>query len=258
MRALKRLNAWINDAALRDVDSRLYITEITEPEADVTLEWGAAPGIAGQRLLRRTRQSKRVRIEFDIRELFDLRARAAILSAVNGWAADGILKVSYRPEQRMRVALTQAAALSDARDVSGKYAVEFTAGPSPYWEDEAATTLALTAGTTGSGTILVPGQAKTPAEITVTPSGATLNDLSVTIQGQNMTFADLAVGSGVALKIGHDERGILTIRAGDTGKLSKRTAASVDDFNLAPGSAEVSFEANAACAVSVGVRGRYL
>ena len=56
MRALKRLNAWINDAALRDVDSRLYITEITEPEADVTLDWAAAPGIPGQRLLRRTRQ----------------------------------------------------------------------------------------------------------------------------------------------------------------------------------------------------------
>ena len=72
-----------------------------------------------------------MRIELDIRERFDLRARAAILSAVNGWAADGILKVSYRPEQRMRVALTQAAALSDARDVSGKYVVEFTAGPSP-------------------------------------------------------------------------------------------------------------------------------
>lgn len=258
MRALRRMNVWMNDAALRDVDSRIYIQRITEPEADATLEWGSCPGIAGQRLLRRTRQSKRVRIEFDIRELFDLRARAAIVNAVNAWAADGILKVSYRPEQQLCAVLTQAAALDDARDVTGRYAIEYTAGPSPYWEDETQTTLALAAGTTGSGTIIVPGHAKTPAEVTVTPSSATLNALSVTIAGQQMQFASLGVGAGVALQIGHDARGLLTIKAGNTGKLDKRSAASVDDFAIAPGSASVSFAADVACTVNVSVRGRYL
>ena len=257
MRELKRLNAWIDGASLRDIDTRLYITEIYEPEPDVTLDWGISPGISGQRKLRRTRQAKKVRIEFDIKELFDLKARAAIVDAANGWAHDGILTISTRPEQRMRAVLTQAATMDGARDVTAKYIIEFTAGACPYWEDETPRVLSLASGTSGSGTLIIPGHAPTGAEITVTP-GASLSTLSLTIQGQTMAFSGLSVASGTALVIGHDDNGLLTIKAGTASKLSCRTAASVDDFRMVPGSAAVSFTANAACTVSVSVRGRYL
>ena len=257
MRALKRLDVWLNDISLRDVDSRICITEITEPDADVTLDWGTCPGVNGQRLLRRTRQVKRVRVEYDIRELFDIKARAAIVTAVNGWAGDGMLKVSHRPGQQMRVALSQAAAFNGARDVLGKYVVEFSAGPVPYWEDETPTEISIT-GSSGSGSIVVPGQADTWAKISVTPSGATLSTLSITIAGQTMAFSGLSVASGTALVIDHDARGLLTVTAGSASALDKRTAASVDDFAIAPGTRAVSYTANTACAVTVSVRGRYL
>lgn len=258
MRSLKRLNAWINGDALRDVDSRIYITQITEPDADATLEWGTSPGMQGQRLLRRARQAKKVIVEFDIRELFDLTSRQTVVTAANGWAADGIMRVSYRPGQRLRVQRSKAASMADARDVTGTYTIEFTAGPYPFWEDETPKTLALASGTTGSGTLIVPGQVYAGMDITVTPGSSTLSTLSLTIKGQTMAFADLGVASGTALAIGHDDRGLLTVKAGSNSKLNKRTAASVDDFNIAPGSASISFTANTACTVKVSARGRYM
>lgn len=257
MRALKRLNAWINDYALRDVDPKLYITEIYEPAADATLEWGAVPGVSGQRLLRRTRQSKRIRIEFDIRELFDLTGRAAIITAVNDWAKDGILKVSYRPRQQMRVILADPAVIDGARDVSAKFEVAFQAGADPYWQDDQLTTVSLS-GTAGTGTVIVPGQVNTWPEITVTPSASTLNALTLSINGQTMAFTGLGVESGTALTIGHDDRGLLQIKAGATSKLSCRTAASVDDFLIAPGSGAVAMAADVSSSVVFGFRGRYL
>lgn len=257
MRALKRLNAWINDAALRDVDSRLCITEISEPEADTTMEWATSPGTSGQRLVRRTRQAKKVRVEFDIRELLDLTARAAIVTAANGWAADGILKVSYRPGQQLRVMLSQAANIEGARDVTGKFTIEFQTGAYPYWEDEVAEALALS-GSMGSGTLRVPGQAATQPEIDITPSSSTLTGITLTIGGKAMEFSGISVSSGTTLKIRHDDRGLLTVKAGSTSLLNKRTAASADDWLLKPGSASVSYTANTACAVNVRARGRYL
>lgn len=257
MRALKRLNAWINDAALREVDPRLNIADIHEQPADTTLEWGSAPGVSGQRLLHRTRQGKRVRIEFDIRELFDLTARAAIVTAANAWAADGVLKVSYRPRQALNVVLAEAASIEDARDVTAGFAITFQAGADPYWRDEDATVYSYSGSSASGEIITVPGQAPVSPEITVTPS-ATLNTLSITIGGYTMAFASLNVAANTALTIAHDERGFLAVKAGATSVLNKRTAASVDDFLLKPGRRGLSYTADANCAVDVRFRGRYL
>lgn len=257
MRALKRLNAWINDAALRDVDPRLNIVDIHEQPADTTLEWGSASGVSGQRLLHRTRQGKRIQIEFDIRELFDLAARAAIVTAANAWAADGVLKVSYRPRQALNVVLAEAASIEDARDVTAGFSITFQAGPDPYWRDEDATVYSYSGSSASGEIITVPGQAPVSPEITVTPS-ATLNTLSITIGGTTMAFASLNVAANTTLTIAHDERGFLTVKAGTTSVLNKRTAASVDDFLLKPGKRGLSYTADASCAMNVRFRGRYL
>lgn len=257
MRALKRLNAWLNDAALRDVSSRLNIVDIHERPADATLEWATAPGVSGQRLMTRTRQSVRIQIEFDIRELFDLTARAAIVTAANAWARDGILKVSYRPEQQIAVVLAEAASIEDARDVSSTFTITLQAAADPYWQDSDTRTLALS-GSSDSGSIVVPGQAAAWPVVTVTPSSATLNTLTLNIGGQSMAFSGLAVSAGTTLKIDHDARGLLTIKAGIANKMQCRSAASADEFRTAPGSAEISYTANTSCAVNVAYRGRYL
>ena len=258
MRALKRLNAWINDAALREVSGKLNIVDIKEQPADVTLEWGSAPGVNGQRLLRRTRQGKRIQIEFDIRELFNIAERAAIVTDANAWAADGVLKVSYRPRQQMDVILAEAASIEAARDVNATYTITFQAGPDPYWRDEDATVYSYSGSSTSGQIITVPGQAQVSPEITVTPSSGTLDALSITLGGYTMAFSGLGVSANTALVIAHDERGFLTVKAGTTSVLNKRTAASVDDFLLKPGKRGLSYTADTSCAVDVRFRGRYL
>jgi hypothetical protein len=257
MRALKRLNAWINDAALRDVSSKLYIVDIHEQPADTTMEWGSVPGVSGQRLLHRTRQSVRIQIEFDIRELFNLAERAAIVTAANEWAKDGVLKVSYRPDQMLAVILAEAASIEDARDVSSTFTITFQAGVDPYWRDEHATVYSYTGAAASQEEIMVPGQAMVSPEITITPAAA-MDALAVALSGQVMYFTGLSVPAGTALRIDHDERGLLRIRANGISKLACRTATSVDDFLMAPGRQVFAYTADGSCAVQLAFRGRYL
>lgn len=256
MRALKRLNAWIDGAALRDVDARLHIVDINENAPEQELTWATAPARNGQRLLTRTRASKRIVIEFDSRELFDLAARAAMVDAVNAWAGDGMLEVSYRPGQRIPVVLSKPAEFGGARDVTGTYELDFEAAVSPFWED-ITPTVWTQSGSNGSGTMILPGSVPTVPEIEIKPTGGTLSSLTVGFGGKSMTFSGLGVSTSSKLIIGHDERGILYAKAGSTSKLATRTAASADDFEAGPGSVAVSYVANTACAVTFRARGRY-
>lgn len=257
MRELRRLNAWMNDVAIRDIDSRIHVVNITDNEPEMETAWGTNPGQNGQRLLNRTRKSLKVTLEFDIKELYNLAQRAAIVDAVNAWAQSGVLKVSYRDGQRLRVNCTSPAAFNGARDVTSTYTVEFEAAASPYWEDENPTTLTLS-GTTGSGTIIVPGSAPAVPEISVKTTGGSMDALTLTFAGNSMEFLSLGMANNKTLKITHTESGWLKIAVGNTSKLNKRTAASADDFKTAPGSVAVSFTAEVACDVTFSVRGRYL
>lgn len=258
MRELKRLDVWIDDASLRGVDDRINIVDIHEDAPETELTWGDIPGRHGQRLLSRVRKSLKVGIEFDIRELFDVARRAEIVGAVNAWAADGVLKVSHRPGQRLRVFRSSAAAINAARDVTGTYTVEFQATASPFWEDETPTTLTMT-GTGQTLPMLIPGNVTAVPEITVKPTGGALATLSLGFGGTSMSFTSLAVARNDVLKITHDENGWLVIAVGSTNKMSKRDAESADDFEAQPGRlAQLSFSSSVACEVTWSVRGRYL
>lgn len=257
MREQKRLNAWINGAALRDIDNRIHVVNITENAPDQELTWADAPGRNGQRIMGRVRRSKQITIEFDIRELFNLADRAAIVDAVNAWARDGVLKASHRPHKQIRVLLTKPAELNGARDVTSSYTVEFTAAATPYWEAEEAVELHMT-GASGGGALEIPGSAEAKPEIYITPTGGTLNTLSVSFGFYTMTFTGLGVSSGNTLAITHDDNGVLVIADPATSKLEKRTAESADDFSAAPGYTVASYTANTACKAVFAVRGCYL
>ena len=257
MREYRRLDAWINGAAMRDISGRLHIVNITEEAPDQELTWADIPGRSGQRLMERVRRNKRVTIEFDIRELYRLADRASIVDAVNAWARDGVLEVSYRPQQRLRVVLAKAAEFGGARDVTDSYTLHLDAAASPYWESKDA--LEITAsGTGGSGELIVPGSAQARPEIYVTPTGGTLNTLRLDFGLASMSFTDLGVAANTTLAITHDDRGVLVIADPIASKLNKRSADSADDFILSPGFALASFAANVACDVKFAVRGCFL
>lgn len=258
MRELKRLNAWLNGAALRDVDGRIHIVNITENAPDQELSWTDAPGRSGQRLMGRRRTNQRITIEFDIRELFDLAARASIVDAVNAWARDGILEVSYRPEQRIRVVLGKAAELGGARDVTGSYTLDFDTTGVPFWESAAAVTWSASGtGANIAGTMAIPGSVETWPDVSITPTGGTLNTITVAFGNSSMSFEGLNVGSGTKMTITHDDQGLLVVKAGSTSKLSCRTAVSADELEAGPGSVRAAYLANVACSVTFSARGRF-
>lgn len=260
MRELRRLNAWVNNRALRDVDARIITRAITEETPQADISYGANPGRDGQRILGRQRLQKRVAIEFAIRELYDLAARTAIIDAVNTWAADGVLQVSTRPGQRMNMICVRYATAENVRDYTSTYRVEFEADAIPYWQED------TPAGASGTGTagtlhIVTRGNAETVAEAVVTPTAGPLTTLAIRAQNgevnNRIAFTGLDVAAGTKIVLDHDTRGFFRATAGGTSILSRRTAPSADELICQPGLMTVTYATDAACAIDVTIRGRW-
>lgn len=250
-------NAWLDNQALRDVDPRILIQRIEDNVPQTDLQYGDNPGRSGQRLLMRRRVSRRISVAFAIRELRDLAARAALVDRVNGWARDGVLQISTRPTQQIRVVCAGRAAIANPWDYTEELKIDFDAVPSPYWEDRLPQRLALS-GSGGQGSILNLGTADTEAAVTVTPTGGALTSFAITLGASAFTLSGLNVAKGSALSIGYDSLGYLYIRAAGASILQCRSASSSDDLIAAPGKSAVSFTANTACSVVVEVRGKWL
>lgn len=250
-------NAWLDNQALRDVDPRILIQRIEDNVPQTDLQYGDNPGRSGQRLLMRRRVSRRISVAFAIRELRDLAARAALVDRVNGWARDGVLQISTRPTQQIRVVCAGRAAIANPWDYTEELKIDFDAVPSPYWEDRVPQLLTLN-GSSGTGSILNRGTADALASVTVTPTGGALSTLGITLGGVGFTLSGLSVATNTPLRIGYDERGFLFIKTAAASLLSCRTAESSDDLTAAPGYNSVSFTANTACRVEMEVRGTWL
>lgn len=251
------LNAWLNNVSLQGLDGRILVQNIPDNAPQTELLYGDNPGRSGQRWLARRRVNRRVSVVFAIRELRDLAARAAILDRVNGWAQDGVLQISNRPGQQLRVLCAGRAAMMTPRDYREEFTIDFDAAASPFWEDRVAQMLRLT-GTGGSGSILNRGTADALAAVTVTPTGGTLQTLTITLGAYHFALSGLNVAQGVPLRIGYDERGYLYIKTSAASLLACRSDQSTDDLMAAPGYNEVSFTASTACQVETEVRGTWL
>ena len=252
MREMRRLNAWLNGQDLRSLDPRILIREINEGAPEVETEYGAHAGWPGQYLLGSERRNRRITITFAVRELYDTAERARVIDAVNAWAQDGYLMVSYRPQRRIWVHRVAPAAPDTIRDYTAVYSVAFDAAASPYWEDVTTTSWTAT-GSSASGTLSALGNRPIRVTASVVPSG-TLNTCSITVGSTSMSFTGLSVASGKTLAIAYDEQGILSIQADGAGKLSCRSAASSDDLIALPGDTAVSFTAGVSCAVTLEAR----
>lgn len=254
----RHLRAWLDGAELEGIDSRINIRRIQEDAPQMSVQYAARAGGPGQYLLARTRLAKKITIEYAILEIYDLAARAAIVDAVNGWAAAGrMLQISHRPGKRLGVVMTQVSGIGDPRNVGDTYRVELSALASPYWEDEIPTRWSGT-GTTGTGTLVLSGTAEGRAEATVTPTGGALTAVTLNVGGTSIELTGLDIAQDTPLRIAYDAEGILTMVAGGGSVLSARTAGSSDDLSAAPGRVPVGFTASTACTVTIEMRGRWL
>lgn len=255
MAVQRRLNAWINNRDLRSLDQRILIRSIDEEAPEVDTQYADILGGVGQRVQYQRRKNRRIVIQFSVRELYDLAERARVIDKINGWAQEGYLQVSYRPQKRIYVHRVTPAASDNIRDYTSVYTVEFAASVCPYWEDVLTGSWTGT-GTSGTGTLTTGGNTQTPVTAVIVPSGA-LNTLTLTANGQSMSFTGLGVPSGKTMTVEYDTRGILQIMADGISRISSRTPQSVDELMVNPGTVELGFSANVSCSVTMMARGRW-
>lgn len=255
----RRVSAYINGVPLTDAVPLALIRQITENPAEHELLTGERPARPGQNVivLRRTRLN--VTIEFVIRELFDLSARAMEIEAAAAWAQDGILELSNKPGRKLKMVVTERPALGNIRDYNQAFLVKCSAIACPYWQD-AFYISASTTGTTGNAVLLPAGTVKRlPLEFTVIPTGETMTALTVAANGSAMEFTGLNVAAGTPFCLRYDDNMLQWITAGGASALSARTAASADDLFVYPRQSNtITFTANTAVSAVFMARGLYL
>lgn len=259
MRALRREDVWLNSVSLRDVDPKIINIRVIEEQAQQEITYGRAAGRDGRMVLGRTGVSKKIGVEFMIREIFDLAARSAIVDAVNEWAGTGgVLRCSTRPDRQITLITTGYAAAGDLRDYNAPLRIDFETAAVPCWENVLAAKYEATAAS-GSTTLALSGNAPTWAEVDVTAGTSGLTSLSVTFGDSTIALSGFSIASGKKLRLWHDDNGILRITSDASPyKMAQyRSAASADDLIAGPGNAAAAFTANTSCGITIQARGRY-
>lgn len=254
----------LNGAELDEIDPRIVITGIDEAEGNETADTAETAAGDGMRVTRKRRNFLDVTVRFamDIHKK-ELQERSELLERVNRWAANGgTLRVNYKPERKILVALQKAPGAGDLFRWTNDYAIVFRAFQVPYWVDETSVTVSSSVTAGGSFQIEVGGSAETVADFTVeNRSGKAINSVSLQIGGNAMQLsAENLLPAGQTITIDHPEnlRGpsVIRIRNGNGSIMKYRTGA--NDFYCRPGTNTVTFSAQRAVRVTAMVRGRYL
>lgn len=263
----------LNGVQLDEVNEAIAIRSVEPADGKETISaTGAAAGY-GQRVTgyRRDTVDMVVKFAIDIRK-DDLAGRAAVLEAVNAWAAaaapergGAYMTVNYKPERRLFVKLAQAPGEGSLWDWTKDFTITFRAYEIPYWEDESQRNVRIGSGSsTGSGSFQVDGSVKTPIEAELlNRSGMVINSATVSVGGKSMAFSSMALAANEALVIDHTNDGLLRIRIRSAGgsyrsAMDKRSSASADDFPVLPGIVSASYVAQRACRMTLFWRCRYL
>lgn len=251
---------YMNRIGLTGLITDLHLTEVEIVPAAPQAETYAIAGRDGNRISRMKWKEAAVKVSF-VLEKTDETDRQSKMQDIYAWGKEGALEVSDRPGKEIHVFCSKAPAVPDIFSWADPITIEFqTADRRPFWEAITPSALGLTAGTSGTGDLFVPGNAgKTLVEVTATPASGTLNTFSITVGDTTMAFTSLGATNANPLKITYDDRLIQSIKCGSTSKMSARTGASADDLLAECGKhSAVSFTANVATAVTLKARGLWL
>lgn len=244
----------LNGAGLTDLDSRIYIDDITEevavsPETIQRAHYGLfllkEPG----------RESVTVKVKFMIKEK-DRTNRMGVIQAIRGWARAGWFTMNTRPGQQLYVFCTKPPAL-ETFDWKGRMEIEFTAYGEAFWQDVTPVQVSSSSAVSSATVSITPsGTQECFLEAEIAPSSGTLASVSITAGGRTIALTGLSVTQSAPLLIYYDELHILHIESGGTSLLSKRSADSADDILLAAGqSNSVSLTFGRACTYTIKARG---
>ena len=254
-----RYEAEIDGIPLSSVSSSIFVTDIQEAAPNVYRSTVNYPVGDGQRILRTVRQSLRVTVTFEIHDR-RIRNRADVCERVQKWAKGRILKVNYRPDQRLRVICETQPTVASALKWTDSLVVVFSTLAVPFWEDALPTR--ITALGDGGMSAYVRGTAQNAlVEATVANTGnETITAATLRAGDSTIAFSGISIPPGGNLALAYDDERVLSAKIGATSVLAKRTVSSDDDL-IVPCGQKVAFsvsETGAGAKTTFSVRGCYL
>lgn len=248
----------LNGVELSSLAPEIIVTDIVHNAPLRELKTSDIAGINGKLYTRTVTSSTGVTVYFEIHTQ-DVRRRAMIMEDVQRWAMNGgVLTTGDRPDRRLDVVCESLPAVGSALKWTGSCSIGFTAYAVPFWEDETPRRVSISGN--GSKSLYVPGfAAPAGVEAAVRNAGSgKITSVQLTAGETFMEFTGLSLAAGKTLAIGHDERGLLTAKIGETSVLAKRTAESSDEMELEPGkTALFSVRTDGSASTVFEVRGRY-
>ena len=253
---ISRYEAWLNGVALSSVNPDILILDIEQPSTNIRTETFTTAKRNGARIYKRRIEKTSVTIRFAIRK-YDIADRRAVCSDVVRWAKNGgILETNDRDGQRLRCVLDTTPIIQSALRWTDPLTITFTAYALPFWEEKEQSVLHLS-GTSGEGTLYVPGNIDgAMIEATVTSNGS-LSTLSLTANGKTITLGGLSVGTGGVVELKYNDEMVQSIKADGVSVLNKRTGAD-DLVAVCGGSNTLGFLSNVSVNVDFKVRGLWV
>ena len=252
-----RYQVTLNGISLSGLSEEIYILDVNYGDpAFNDIRYKTAKR-HGSRKDDRIFSSSTVSISFEI-HAYDTHKRQAIRNAVCTWAKNGgRLEINDREGQFLQCECMKYPVIESARNWTDPLTIVFAGNEIPFWQERDPKTLALSAGTSGSGSLFVPGSVDDALVEVNIHANASLSSVALTVNGRTLTLSGLSVASGKDIKITYDERGIQSIKVDNTSLLDKRTG--VDDLLARCGEVNtVSFTASASVTVTFSARGYWV
>jgi hypothetical protein len=264
---LKR-RASLDRVQLDEIDGRILIQGIEPAAGKDQMNTVSLWGGDGSRVTGEHRDTLDVVIKFSLdikRDAFE--ERSEIFEKVMAWAVGGgWLRVSTKPNRKLRVIAAQLPAEGDALEWTNRYSITFRAHGVPFWQDEYTENVRAASVSSLSRSFNVGGSARTVMEASFqNTSGSTINSFTLSCGGSTIQLSSLGLANGETLVIDHADDGrrcVLRIRIRGTGgsyrsALDKRTAASSADLWVKPGNIAVSLSAGGAGTLLLSCTGRF-
>ena len=258
-----RISVALNGTELHSIDQAIVLQGVDEGAASWNITTGSRAGNSGQHVNGIEKRTRDVVVNFAVNEMRDLTRRAYILQQVCAWAANGgDLTVSYRDRQMLRVRCAALPAVKSLDKWAETYSITFRAYEVPFWQSMDPESVAISAATSGSATLMVKESAGGKLCFTAANnSGNTVNALAAATASAAIGFQNLGLLSGEMLILDYDKNDVQRIRIlnGSTYRsaLDKRTAVSADDLILKFGANSLSVESTYAVAWNLYTYGRW-
>ena len=252
---ISRYEAYMDGVALSSINPNLIIHDIQHNAAKPTIDKAALAHRNGAIWLNKTFDGTSVTITFEL-HIYGISERQKACQEVVRWAQGAILQTNDRIGQQLHVLCTEYPKIESAMDYTDEISMTFAAYNFPFWEEKTPAKLSLT-GTSGEGTLFVPGNAGDAlVEVTVKPN-STMANITLTVEDTSITITGAGATTSQPLVISYTDKGIQKIMRGTTSLLDKRTGS--DDLIATSGKINsFSYSSSANVTVEFSVKGVWM